>query len=317
MTRDTCHMPYIKRGIERFSRFRLLISGFSNTGKTHSLASFLYGPYDIRNPEQRDAAYEYASTQQKSMVILECPGEVGHRTLLPDNEFMQSYYYQTSPDEDTKDVKWSRSAIQEFNATYTAVTNSNIDILVLDGAHGLHKHMMNDITNGDFLNGLDLNLSTTSSSGTDRYRAAGFYNRCHNRFGQFIHMVYSCSIPLVIVTTWEKWEEGKTDNERTSVETPRYLWPDIPGEMARRVVGYFDARVSSRLDTRCYRGERGTIVCEDDKQGNLHHLWQFYPKNEVQGVGIKGVRMTERMKERPWLHQHWDDLHDLILSHGN
>lgn len=310
-------MPYIKRGTDRFDRFRLLISGFSNSGKTHSLPTFLYGPHDIRDPEQQEAAMAYAAEKHQHMVILECPGEVGHRTLLPDNEFMSSLYYNTTIDEDTKDVKWSRTAIAEFNAAYIQAVSSNIDILVLDGAHSLHKHMMNDITSGDFLNGKDLNLSEQSKSGTDSYRAAGFYNRCHNRFGQFIHMVYSCPIPLVIVTTWEKWEEGKTDREKTDIRTDRFLWPDIPGEMARRVVGYFDARISSKLHTRCYKGERDKIPCTDDKQGNLHHIWQFYPKDEVQGVGIKGVRMTEKMKERPWVHQKWEDLHDLILAYSN
>ena len=82
--------------------------------------------------------------------------------------------------------------------------------------------------------------------------------------------------------------------------------------MAKAVVGRFDARVSARIEKRCLYTDPDTKLpnCEDD--GKDHYVWQFLPRGDVQGVGIKGLKISRSMKDRPWIHQNWDDLKELI-----
>lgn len=299
-------MPYIKHTSD-FSKFRLLISGFSNSGKTRSAQTFIYGSHDYFDPDSQEAAIEYASDCH--MVIIECPGEVGHRSLPPDTPHITSYYYETSEGENVTDAKWSKEALQQFDAVYKEATAfDKPDILFIDGLHELWKHLMNRATLGDYLAGVDLNLNPNTGN-NDPYRSAKFYNQTHNAFGQYLAALYHSSIPLIVCTTWEEWESGRIgESERQQgIQAQKYLWPAIPGTMAKGVVGRFDGRVSARLEKRCLHKD-----CSDMKENIDHYVWQFLPKNDVMGVGIKGLKVNKAMSERPWIHQDWSKLQQLI-----
>jgi len=282
-------------------KFRLLISGFSNTGKTTCLSTFLYGPYDITDEDQYANALEYASG--KSMVIIECPGEAGQRSLPDNTDQLTSYSNVVAEGEDSTTAAWSAEALDDFLALNIEVIKNKPDILVWDGLHWLYNHMLNRASDGEFLAGMDMDTNPQTGR-TVQYRAAKFYNRARHTFGQALAALYSSPVPFVVATIWEKWEEVSTDSERPDINKTRYLWPDIPGEMATRVVGLFDARVSARLERRCLH--------KDCNEKDLHYVWQFLPKNDVMGVGIKGLKVTKSMRERPWIHQRYSDLKDLI-----
>lgn len=299
-------MPFVKLP-PRFDRFRLLISGFSQTGKTHSLATFIYGPYDYRDPAQQADALAYAAGQQKHMVILECPGETGHRTLLPNNDYMTSYYLETAPGEDINSASWSQHTMMEFQKLYTQVVKDKPDFLALDGIPGLWHHWMNSISQGEYLSAVDMDINPATGQRV-QYRAAKLHNRTHTTFDNFIDKLYRCHVPYVICTTREEWESGTAEGERPGdIGATRYLWPNVPGKMAKEIVGKFDARLSARLEALCYHAD-----CRYKKERQLHHVWQFYPKKDVQGVAIKGLHLTENMKRTPWIHQNYADLQALL-----
>ena len=288
-------------------KFRLLISGLSQTGKTTSLPSFIYGPHDFFSTEQDEvlAAIEYAA--DKHMVILTCPGEFGFRSLPPDTPHISSYHIETDETDDVKSVQFSIDALDVFHSTYQDVMKNKPDIIAFDGIHSLWDHIMNKVTGGLYLQGEDLNYNPLTGR-SDPYRSAKYHDMAHNTFGNVINSYYLSSTPLIVCTTWEDWKTAKSDMDKIGViESQRYLWPDIPGKMATRIVGKFDASVSARLERRCYHSK-----CEDMAANNEHYVWQFLARGDVRGVGIKGLRPTDKMKQVPYIHQNYEYLKQFI-----
>ena len=273
-----------------------------NTGKTTSLATFVYGPYDYYDVDQQQAAIEYAG--DKHMVIITCPGEKGVKSLHQTPN-ITSYYYETSETEAITDASWSRTALAEFNKLTKEVMLQKPDILVCDGFHSLWDHIMNRGTNGGYLNG-----DSIGSAGNP-FESARLYSQTHNAFGQYITGLYDSKIPLIVATTWEDWQSGTTEQEAGKAQSPastRYLWPAIPGKMAMAIVGKFDIRISARIEKRCCHPQ-----CILTKESTEHFVWQFMNKGDVKGVGIKGLRRTnDLMKKYPFVHQNYHDLQRLI-----
>lgn len=255
----------------------------------------MYGQYDPIT--QDNEAAEYAG--QRQMVILVCPGEKGIKSLPTDDDHITSYAYETADDDTVSSVKWSVTALKEFDAITTQVKQQKPDILVIDGFHSLYSHIMNKVTNGAYLSGEDFDSKD--------------YGAAHNMFGQYITALYHSSVPTIIATTWEEWEAFRDENPTNSkviATTPRYLWPAIPGKMAKMIVGQFDARISSRIGKRCYHAD-----CTESKEGIEHHLWQVMSKDDVMGVGVKGMqKIPKRLKEVPYIHQNADILWKLIAA---
>ncbi|MGL5935458.1 MAG: hypothetical protein ACRCZI_07520, partial [Cetobacterium sp.] len=116
-------------------------------------------------------------------------------------------------------------------------------------------------------------------------------------------------------TTWEEWEAGSGDNPTATgapITAKRYLWPAIPGLMSKQIVGRFDARLSCQREVKCLHGK----ACEDYRNNEPHFVWQFLPKGDVAGVGIKGLRkISKQMKETPYIHQSYVALKELTGVH--
>ncbi len=293
------------------SKLRLLISGLSNTGKTTSLPTFIYGPYDYWSDtpqceEEQQAAIDYADG--KHMVIISLPGETGSRSLMTDTPHLTSYSIESSPGDDTNSAEWSRDALSAYDKLYSDVECNKPDILCNDGATSLCDHIFNSITNGEWLAGTDLSTNPNTGVATDKYRAAKFYNYGHRTFGSYIAKWYMSPIPLIVVTCLESWQAARLDSDRPgAIGDTRYLWPDMPGEMATRIVGKFDARLSATFAPRCLHKQ-----CADSASSISHHVWQFLPRGDVMGVGIKGLKVKEVMKQKPYIHQCYSNLKELM-----
>lgn len=299
-------MPMVIKTAQ-FSRTRILISGFTMSGKTYSLHSFIYGPYDYFDPDEHADALAYAAEQGKHMVVLTCPGEIGARTLQAANDYITPYFFETAPDEVMATWEWSRHALDEYRQVEKEVVRNKPDFLVHDGIHGLALHQLNDITKGELLGNIDMNINPDTGK-KDPYRKANFYDTLANTFGQTMAAMYSTNVPVIVCTCWEDWKGQQSDSERArGIEAKRYLWPDIPGKMATRVAGMLDARISARLEDTCIHED-----CVDRREGNKHYVWQFAPAGDVLGVGIKGLNVRRRWVATPYIHQKWDVLRQLM-----
>lgn len=298
-------MPMVVKNAQ-FTRARILISGFTMSGKTRSLHTFIYGPYDYFDPEERSDALAYAAEQGKHMVVLTCPGETGARTLQEANDYITPYIFEVAEGEVTSTWEWSRHALDEYRKVESEVIRNKPDYLVHDGIHGLALHQMNDITKGEFLAGLDLNASDKGNK--NPYRAANFYDRLCNVFGQTMAALYNTGVPVIVCTCWEDWRGEQSNSDRPRpIESRRYLWPAVPGKMSIQVAGMLDARISARIEDTCIHDD-----CEYKRSGNKHYVWQFAPGGDVLGVGIKGLNVRKKWMATPFIHQKWDVLKQLM-----
>jgi hypothetical protein len=304
-------MPMVKRGTGEFTKFRPLLSGVTGTGKTYSLVTFLYGKYDYWNEKEQSEAIEYASG--KSMVILVCPGETGYRSLPADTEQLESYYQENDGTEEFRTVEYSRYAMNLHNTTFKEIEKNKPDILFFDGGHELYNHIFNDISDGEWLTGADMSINQTTGEATDKFRAARFHDTAQKTFINYLNMYYNSPIPLLGMTVWEEWKaaaQGEGDRPggvATQVNARKYLWPALAGAMSIKMPGKFDARLSCQIRSRCLHGK-----CEESKQSQEHHVWQFLPRDDVMGVGIKGLRVSDEMAKKPFIHQTWPDLKNLL-----
>lgn len=280
-------MPMVKRGVGDFKKFRLMISGRAFCGKTYSIKTFV--------------------EDGQSLAVIVCPGESGNRSLPDDGDNLVNYIYEELPGVDPHSVEWSEDALSTFQSTYKEVVKNKPDKLFIDGVHWLYAHMFNKITDGEFLTGMDMNVNPMTGR-NDPYRSARFYTQAHTVFGQYLASFYACAVPFVCVTVWEDWQSGRTEGDKPgTIDSVRYLHPALPGAMATNVAGRFDARISARVEKRClHKG------CEESRQSREHFVWQFLPKNDVQGVGIKGLTPTEGMMKTPWIHQSATALFNLL-----
>lgn len=304
-------MPYVNRGTGEFPKFRLLLSGVTGTGKTYSLITFLYGKYDYWNEEEKSEAIEYAAG--KSMVVLVCPGETGNRSLPRNTEQFTSYYQEDSDTEDFRTVEYSKHALNEYNTLYKEIEKNKPDILFLEGGHELYNHVFNSISDGEWLTGADMSINHRTGESTDKFRAARFHDTAQKTFTNYLNMYYNSPIPFLGMTTWEEWRaasQGEGDrpgSDATKITAKRYLWPALAGAMATKMPGKFDARLSCQLKMQCIHPG-----CEKSKEYQEHYVWQFLPKDDVMGVGLKGLRPSQAMEKTPYIHQTWPALQNLM-----
>jgi hypothetical protein len=289
---------------------RVLLSGLSNSGKTTSLSTFIFGPYDYNDPEQQADAEAYAG--DKHMVILVCPGEFGIKSLPEPNKYITTAYNVVTDVQDINSLEWSLDALADFNKVAKQIVANKPDIFCNDGVHALAANMLNRASAGQYAAGEDLNCEP----GTARqiqYRAAKMYEQLRAAMSGYCSWLYTTAVPLIVCTTWEDWKSGNDDVAGTPHQASdrRYLWPDIPGKTSKAIVGRFDMRLSSRVERRCIHPS-----CVDSAESREHFVWQFLPRGDVAGVGIKGLKPTAAMVQRPYIHQNWHILTQLIKKYS-
>lgn len=98
------------------------------------------------------------------------------------------------------------------------------------------------------------------------------YGRAHKDFSKYLDKVLQSHVPYVCMTVWEG--RTKDDPEDRSKRPQTHIFPDLPGEMAKRVVGEFSVVLYAECDP-------------PDPQGRTRARWQVRPAGKVWGVGAK------------------------------
>ncbi len=98
------------------------------------------------------------------------------------------------------------------------------------------------------------------------------YGGAHRDFSAYLNKVLQSPVPYVVCTVWEGRTRDDPDNR--SKQAPSHIFPDLPGEMAKRIVGEFSVVLYSECDT-------------PDPKGVIKARWQIRPAGKVWGVGVK------------------------------
>jgi hypothetical protein len=138
--------------------------------------------------------------------------------------------------------------------------------LVLEGLHKLYgwhyKARMIDLQG---------TKSYAESGGDDEKIGGRAYGLAHDSYQGWLHEIMSLPIPYVLGTIWE----GKTrdDLSDTSKKAPSHIFPDLPGEMAKRIVGEFTIVLYSEVSL-------------PDPRGRQRGKWTVKPQGKIWGVGV-------------------------------
>jgi hypothetical protein len=298
-------MAVVKKLAGTSAKYRLLIGGLSNMGKTTSLSTFLYGPFDYHNPGEQSEAIEYAG--QKQGIILCCPSETGEMSLPIETPHIKAYYLECDDSKYARSGQESSEMLSAFNDMYSEALKEKPYYLFIDGIHTLYTHVMNKATDGQWFSGESLDYDPKQGREI-AYRGSRFYSRTFQSFDQSLLTFRQSSIPFVICTTQVEWEAAQTDDQRPDVTRKRYYWPRFPGAMATQVVGRFDGYIAAMRNAKCYLGKE----CPQSKKYSEHHCWQISPQGDYMGLGIKGLKLWDELYKSPWIHQNYDDLKDLL-----
>lgn len=243
---------------------RTLISGAPLTLKTTSSLTWPGGPdSDIRGPGV-------------GMIHVSLPGEKGWETVplkqtVPEVTSEGGLYQLLWEEEDV--TKTSPHAIirEVETGIATAVGKALVAwkghpwTLVLEGLHkmyGWHYHARY----------ADLEGTDAFQKNPDPDKISGrAYGLAHDSYQGWVHKVCSWPIPYILGTIWE----GKTKDDPSNLDkrAPTHIFPDLPGEMAKRIVGEFTVVLYSEVSL-------------PDPRGRQRGKWTVKPTGKIWGVGV-------------------------------
>lgn len=216
---------------------RVLVSGPPNSRKTSSLM-----------------------TWPRPIHILSFPGEKGHSSIPLDEPGVSAYVWE---DEDV--TKYSPTAVvnEVESATWKILAGKSGEIVSFAG-DGLHKLY------GWYYGKARADLQASSNLPDDVIDARA-YGLAHDNFTLYLTKVAHSTVPFVVFTVWE----GKELDDSDAKKGPSHIYPDLPGKMAKRIMGEFSVVVYSEVG----------LPPAPDKPAPA--TWQLLPSGKVWGAGVK------------------------------
>ena len=201
----------------------------------------------------------------ETLVILSCPGEKGWETIPRGEKDLIPLIWEVedldkvSPHKVIKEVE---SAIaQAVSGAYGPITT-----FALDGCHKLYPWYFERAL-------ADKIASPPKDWDGDEDKLAGpAYGQAHKDFGLMLAKLSAAKVPHLVCTFWDSEErDDPKDRRRTA---PTHLFPDLPGKMAKNVVGEFGAM----------------LYCETtlpDPRGRSRGAWLTRREGRVWGASVK------------------------------
>ncbi len=265
---------------------RILLSGESGSGKTSSFKTFGI----------------------EGMVrCINCPGEKGV-SALPFGDNFESVWldYEALSADATKAESLRLS--QEIHQGFLNLTREILDkgpsetqVLCIDGLLKFQEVCLDMATDGGFFKG-------------EKYSARDVVPPANQLFLRYWNEVYFSSIPIVVATTWVRYDFEKESLSETDQKTQtkygmKKLWPDLMGKMAHRIRGEFDISIHCGFvqPTSCTYCQR---LPQQTREKKSHRIWQLNPRDEIEGIGIKGDDITKVYPD--YIHPDWRILKTLM-----
>ncbi len=197
------------------------------------------------------------------LTILSLPGETGWATIPAGVNGLTSFVWEEAAG-DPVTADSVRREIEELTFQIIAGKHGEVKTLCLDGLHKLYPTYLNVATGGAYGRGEDFEPAK--------------YAKAHAMFERFVSRVLASPVPYIICTTWNAKE---ADVEGGKVG---HQWPDLPGRMAKLIVGMFSVVVFAKVDAPM------------GPTGQAKGYWLLKPNSEVWGSSIKmDPRLVEKL----------------------
>jgi hypothetical protein len=242
---------------------RILITGAPNSGKTGCSKTF-------RGPTH----------------LLSYPGE-GGINAIPKVDWIKRYIWK----EDAAARMNSKAVVDEiWDVTVKIVTGKYgpIHTFFGDGVHRLFEYYIDQASGGKYFKGTMQKQDWLTAGGA---RAA---------FKDYLKMVKSSPVPVVVFTAWEAYEP---DKQGDVYGTDKHVLPDFVGKMARDAMGEFSLILSSHSKPNVIKGKPPRF------------WWQLKADSEVHGAAIK-IDPAIWASLPNEIDQDWPKLEALLLGEG-
>lgn len=257
-------MPFKPLSVEQQQKAsrRVLIIGPPNSRKTTSLGTF-----------------------PRPTHIMAYPGEKGSSSI-PNEPGISAYVWEQDDNLAPTRV-WKE--VQEETKKIISGAHGPITTFAGDGLHKLYGYIYET----------SLKELVDAFPNSDQEKLAGrAYGRAHKQFLDYLTMVNQSSIQNVVFTCWSGAEKDNPDDNKSK----SHIWPDLPGQLARWILGEFSVVVFAEVGL-------------PNAAGVSEAYWQLRPAGAVWGVGVKGqVSVVSKLPAR--VPQDWSKLEPLLLAAG-
>lgn len=149
-----------------------------------------------------------------------CPGEQGHGTM-PEGDGITAYLWDPSSTDNY------RTVIEEMENTVANILagkNGPVTTLAIDGLHKLCMLYTLKEASGS--------LDTVPEEEMGRT-----YGRGNSNFFKWLIKVLESDVQYVACTVWDAYE--KDDSQDRSKKAPQHIFPALPGQAAKKIIGEF------------------------------------------------------------------------------
>lgn len=261
-------MPFRTFGPEVWKRqvSRTLIFGPPDSWKTTSLLSWL---------------------PKGEVHVLSFPGEKGYATLPLGIANLHPYIWEGNVLEN-RSPSAVLAEVERLTLDILSGKNGKVDVAQFDGFHKYYDLILDDVTGGAYNRGEEFEPQ--------------LYGRAHRRAKDFLDVVLQSPVPYVVFTAWNAKElDRPLQPGEKARSVGSHEWPDLPGKMAKLILGEFSLVLFSNV-------QKPRTPTEKPKGE-----WILVPDNEVWGVHVKiDPRIAVRLPKR--VPQNWVELERLLLA---
>ncbi len=162
--------------------------------------------------------------------------------------------------------------IEKSNPGMVVKAVETMTMEILTGKHGKVATFAGDGIHKfyDFYKENEYNQLVASNPTTPEDKLIGrAYGNAHNQFLHYVGLVKRSSVENVVFTIWDGKEKDNEDDK--SQKAPTHIYPDLPGQLAKRIMGEFSVVLYASLSP----------------DGHGSPKWQIQPTGKVWGAAVK------------------------------
>ena len=189
--------------------------------------------------------------------VLVSPGEQGDDTLPRGIEDFRLHLWEDDPISKTS----SASIVTQVETLAWEILGGKhgpVTSFLFEGIHKYYDYILDWLTGGAYFKGEEFEPK--------------LYARSHEHFKYFVQRVNASPVKYVAFTCWD----GKEPDEPGTKGGPSHVYPDLPGKMAKRIMGEFSVVVYSQVEWH---------MRQPGKKAPAY--WQLIPEGKVWGAAVK------------------------------
>src|SRR5229473_2064730 len=184
------------------------------------------------------------STWPRDIHWISYPGEKGHSSIPAGDPGVHAYVWEA--DDLTKFSPSSVvTEIEKLTIEILTLKHGPITTFAGDGLHKLYEfYLLQELAALKQVFGGSPEFAGATDEELEEKLSGKAYGRAHSSFKHYLDIVGFSGVEHAVFTIWDGEEKDNPDNKRGG---PSHVFPDLPGKMARRIMGEFPIVLASKI----------------------------------------------------------------------